>query len=402
VSRGDDLAQHYANVLLEELNSAGQVYLPEMAHARTADAEDDIMRSVGALLGVVALLAGPNVPSDAIVMNNGVPVLKTPEVLFTPDAGGVNVPDASKSFQALVASLRQQLTASGPLSHRQLAAIMEGVSWAKRTLCARSARIITALQAAGAPVARIEAILTKDAEGLFQWARRYSYCFQLADALPTKDYWNVRYATGGSSGLGSYGHLARYKAAVLNEFVRLNEIRSVVDLGCGDGNQAGMLEVEHYLGLDVSEAAIRLCEGRFPDRDDRRRFHVYAPGALQWRGDLAISLDVIYHLVDDDTFETYMADLFTSATAYVAIYSSNIDSIWTDKSYHIRHRRYSAWVERHVPEWHGTAAKTIEAGDTPCRFVFFAKTGSSLVPDIRIDAAAGASPAFVGKSQAFR
>jgi len=50
-------------------------------------------------------------------------------------------------------------------------------------------------------------------------------------------YWEDRYATGDDSGLGSYDELARYKAQIINEFVREKQVDSVVDFGCGDGNQ---------------------------------------------------------------------------------------------------------------------------------------------------------------------
>ena len=50
--------------------------------------------------------------------------------------------------------------------------------------------------------------------------------------------WEKRYAKGGNSGAGSYGKLAVYKAKVLNEFIEenKNEVNSVVEFGCGDGN----------------------------------------------------------------------------------------------------------------------------------------------------------------------
>lgn len=41
--------------------------------------------------------------------------------------------------------------------------------------------------------------------------------------------------------------------------------------------------------------------------------------------DLSLSLDVIYHLVEDEVFETYINTLFKSARRYVIIYSSNSD-----------------------------------------------------------------------------
>src|SRR5690349_10767553 len=57
----------------------------------------------------------------------------------------------------------------------------------------------------------------------------------------TSNYWESRYARGGNSGPGSYGRLAAWKAEFLNDFVRDNEVKSVVELGCGDGNQLRLM-----------------------------------------------------------------------------------------------------------------------------------------------------------------
>ena len=51
------------------------------------------------------------------------------------------------------------------------------------------------------------------------------------------DYWEERYSKGKNSGAGSYNELARFKAEVLNGFVQKQNIRSVIEFGCGDGNQ---------------------------------------------------------------------------------------------------------------------------------------------------------------------
>ncbi|RDU65694.1 hypothetical protein CQA53_05905 [Helicobacter didelphidarum] len=64
--------------------------------------------------------------------------------------------------------------------------------------------------------------------------------------------------------------------------------------------------------------------------------------------DLAISLDVIYHLIDNRVFEEYMANLFASSAKFVIIYASNKDEIHAE---HVRHRKFSAWIEANASEW---------------------------------------------------
>ena len=43
------------------------------------------------------------------------------------------------------------------------------------------------------------------------------------------------------------------------------------------------------------------------------------------KADLSLSLDVIYHLVEDDVFEYYMRTLFEASNGYVIIYASDSD-----------------------------------------------------------------------------
>ena len=56
----------------------------------------------------------------------------------------------------------------------------------------------------------------------------------------SESYWDQRYLSGGTSGAGSYGKFAEFKAEILNDFVRENGVMSIVEYGCGDGNQLKM------------------------------------------------------------------------------------------------------------------------------------------------------------------
>lgn len=168
-------------------------------------------------------------------------------------------------------------------------------------------------------------------------------------------YWEERYAAGGTSGAGSYGRLAHFKAETLNRFVRDHGVRSVVELGSGDGAQLGLAEYPSYVGLDVSETAVRMCVERFAG-DETKRFEVideagWAPQRERVRADLSMSLDVIYHLVEDETFERYMERLFDLGERFVVIYSSNEEPPGYLGSPHVRHRTFTDWIEAKRPEW---------------------------------------------------
>jgi len=166
-------------------------------------------------------------------------------------------------------------------------------------------------------------------------------------------YWESNYSRGGTSGDGSYGELARGKAAFLNAFVRDRSIRSVVEFGCGDGNQLSLAEYPRYAGLDVSPRAIALCKQRFA-RDSAKSFFCYDTECFVDQGgwfsaDLALSLDVVYHLIEDTVFETYMRHLFAASNRYAVIYSTN--AIIPGTAPHVRHRHFTPWVEAECPAW---------------------------------------------------
>lgn len=162
------------------------------------------------------------------------------------------------------------------------------------------------------------------------------------------NYWDRRYKTGGNSGAGSYNRLAEFKASVLNEFVRKHEISSVIEYGSGDGAQLKLAQYPTYTGVDISEKALEICRTMFRDDTSKRFLHSKAV-TENTTADLALSLDVVYHLVEDSTFDTYMRQLFESAERFVVVYSSNMVCEWPFK--HVRHRRFTDWVAENKPEW---------------------------------------------------
>ena len=171
----------------------------------------------------------------------------------------------------------------------------------------------------------------------------------------SRTYWQQRYAEGGTSGAGSYGRLSSFKADVLNAFVKDNAIESVIEFGCGDGNQLSLYEFPRYTGLDVSPHSVAQCEERFAD-DPSKTFHVSDPELLRtdpaaFRADLALSIDVLFHLTEDAVFDRYMRDLFSAGTKFVIVYSSNTDHNRWFQAKHVKHRKFTDWVEANAPDW---------------------------------------------------
>ena len=102
-----------------------------------------------------------------------------------------------------------------------------------------------------------------------------------------------------------------------------------------------------YLGIDVSQKAIAICQALFSG--DNSKHFLHADDFEGATSELTLSLDVVYHLVEDDVFSAYMNTLFMSAERFVVIYSTNFE----DKSWHghVRHRRFTDWIAANKPEW---------------------------------------------------
>jgi hypothetical protein len=184
----------------------------------------------------------------------------------------------------------------------------------------------------------------------FLW--RYAHLFR--PRFPgSRNYWDRRYAQGGNSGVGSYGQCAAFKAEILNDFVARHGIQSIIEFGCGDGHQLSLASYPRYIGLDVSRTAIQNDITKFRG-DSTKSFFLYdgecfsdPTGALT--ADLALSLDVIFHLVEDVVYARYMEHLFGAARRYVIVYSSNEEKIIRNS--HERHHAFVDYVRERFKDW---------------------------------------------------
>lgn len=168
----------------------------------------------------------------------------------------------------------------------------------------------------------------------------------------SSSYWNNRYKSGGNSGTGSYGHLAQFKADILNEFFEKHEIRKVIDYGCGDGYQLSLLKMKRYVGYDVSREIIRRNKERFA-KDTSKEFYEYDDEYEKHQehdeNDCALSMDVIFHLVEDEVFYKYMKRLFSTPNIkYVIIYSTNHEGY---RAEHVRDRQFDTFISTHYSKW---------------------------------------------------
>lgn len=156
----------------------------------------------------------------------------------------------------------------------------------------------------------------------------------------SSQYWEKRYAAGQDSGVGSYNKQAEAKAEYVNNIITQYNIKTVNDYGHGDGNQLTYLKgFEKYYGYDVSQTVRDKCKVKFNDN-----CYTFVANLTDLPpSDLALSLDVIYHLVEDKTYEEYMKYLFLD-NKYVVIYSTN--EVRTGEPNHCRCRHFTPYVKQ--------------------------------------------------------
>jgi len=170
----------------------------------------------------------------------------------------------------------------------------------------------------------------------------------------SSSYWERRYASGGNSGQGSYDFAAHWKAETVNALVRDYQILSVIEFGCGDGSQLALGKYPTYIGTDISPSAIRRCIDRY-SADKTKSFWMLDPRFTAdplraLHADMALSMDVIFHLVEDDVREAYLRTLFGAADRLVVIYSSD-GPVRGPAGAHERHRPFTPLIRERYPEW---------------------------------------------------
>lgn len=162
-------------------------------------------------------------------------------------------------------------------------------------------------------------------------------------------YWEKRYASGGNSGAGSYDDFANFKAEIINNFTNKHDVDNVIEFGCGDGNQLMLANYKEYIGVDVSKTIIDLCKDKF--HSDSSKTFIELKEYTNTLADLSLSLDVLYHLVEDDIFDEYMRTLFSASKHYVIIYASNTDDNLLHEGKHVKHRKFTNWIHDNMLNW---------------------------------------------------
>jgi SAM-dependent methyltransferase len=125
---------------------------------------------------------------------------------------------------------------------------------------------------------------------------------QAFERIYDRGIWAKDPAGKGTSGAGSTLESTRYYRAYLQEFLAANQIRSVVDAGCGDWEFSQHMDWKgiDYLGLDIVPAVIEANRKRFGSAGVRFAVADIVRDELP-AADLLIIKDVLQHLSHGDT-----------------------------------------------------------------------------------------------------
>lgn len=142
---------------------------------------------------------------------------------------------------------------------------------------------------------------------------------------------------------------------------------TVLDLGVGDGRQALALSctgvVSNVTGFDISWHIVHHLKTQLNvtrhDCLERGPLYVYwydgfeLPEMVKDQGyDVAISMQVVFHLLEDALYERYMDILFSFARHVVIIHAPDSQTQLPAAAHeHMRYRIFSNWVAKLHPEW---------------------------------------------------
>lgn len=128
------------------------------------------------------------------------------------------------------------------------------------------------------------------------------------------EFWNERFCRFPQlgAGPGSRGYAAIYKNALVKQVTIQHDIRSIVDIGCGDLCWLDQKILKHcsYLGLDISTIAIDKARAAYPSLQFAA-FDVTAQ-PVGFHSDLVVSFDVLIHQVDIQLFEAGLGNILAA------------------------------------------------------------------------------------------
>ena len=170
-------------------------------------------------------------------------------------------------------------------------------------------------------------------------------------------YWENRYAQGGNSGAGSYGMEAAFKANIINHWIAQHDIKTINEIGCGDGNNLLLYDIPiSYVGYDISPKAIEICNQKTKRIKNALKYYFTSNlEDMDYDADVCLLLDVWYHLTDDKVFEDLCQTLFVDGNwKYIIAYNMDSNSQFTEDGTafapHLQNREFLSKVQE-FPKW---------------------------------------------------
>ncbi|HYO14989.1 MAG TPA: class I SAM-dependent methyltransferase [Thermoanaerobaculia bacterium] len=144
------------------------------------------------------------------------------------------------------------------------------------------------------------------------------------DAPISKETWEAQYRKGGWAFMRNLDELARYNV-IAGYLHALKPGASVLDVGAGEGLLVDQLRIfgySHYLGIDLSEAAIEQAAGR---QDERTVFQAADAETFtpQGKWDAIVFNECVYYFKDPiGTVERYKRYLEDGGVMIISMYRS--------------------------------------------------------------------------------
>jgi hypothetical protein len=129
------------------------------------------------------------------------------------------------------------------------------------------------------------------------------------------DSWDSHYQKGGDSGPGSTGSVRDFKWEAISKY---SDASDVIDVGCGDLQAWEGRDCKKYLGLDISPAIIERNKRVRPNW----KFELITPGQRTLaRADTVLCLEVLFHILDEETFVDTLESLCVYSTKWIFVYT---------------------------------------------------------------------------------
>ena len=118
------------------------------------------------------------------------------------------------------------------------------------------------------------------------------------DNIYKNNVWGKGKIEGGSSGSGSSPEVNKLYLSFLSSFIKENNIKSIVDIGCGDWQIMSLLNMDniHYRGYDVSKKIIDYNNNIHKKTHIEFYLEELDKKSNYERADLLICKDVLQHL----------------------------------------------------------------------------------------------------------